>query len=105
MTKTEDNPMHLKTGEPSRLRQAPRCLARTRRGTPCQSPAVAGKTRCRMHGGAAGSGAPKGKLMNGAGRAFAQRALRLRITDLHQKIEACPRSATALRAMRDTGRI
>jgi hypothetical protein len=61
MTKTEDNPMHLKTGEPSRLRQAPRCLARTRSGTPCQSPAVAGKARCRMHGGAAGSGAPKGK--------------------------------------------
>src|ERR1700704_4215858 len=60
MTKTEDNPMHLKR-EPSRLRQAPRCLARTRRGTPCQLPAVAGKTRCRMHGGAAGSGAPKGK--------------------------------------------
>ena len=59
MTKTEDNPM--KTREPSRLRRAPRCLARTRRGTPCQSPAVAGKTRCRMHGGAAGSGAPKGK--------------------------------------------
>jgi hypothetical protein len=28
---------------------------------PCQSPAVAGKTRCRMHGGAAGSGAPKGR--------------------------------------------
>ena len=27
MTKTEDNPMHLKTREPSRLRQAPRCLA------------------------------------------------------------------------------
>jgi hypothetical protein len=24
MTKTEDNPMHLNTGEPSRLRQAPR---------------------------------------------------------------------------------
>jgi hypothetical protein len=39
MTKTEDNPTHLKTEEPSRLRQAPRCLARTRRGTPCQSPA------------------------------------------------------------------
>ena len=46
---TEDNPTHLKTREPSRLRQAPRCLARTRRGRPCQSPAVAGKTRCRMH--------------------------------------------------------
>jgi hypothetical protein len=61
MTKTEDNPMHPETREPSRLRQAPRCLARTRRETPCQSPAVAGKARCRMHGGAAGSGAPKGK--------------------------------------------
>src|ERR1700731_4841843 len=61
MTKTEDKPMHLKTGEPSRLRRSPRCGARTRSGTPCQSPAVAGKTRCRMHGGAAGSGAPKGK--------------------------------------------
>jgi hypothetical protein len=44
-------PMHL----------SPRCGARTRSGTPCQSPAVAGKTHCRMHGGAAGSGAPKGK--------------------------------------------
>ena len=61
MTKTEDNSMHPKSREPSRLRQAPRCLARTRRGTSCQSPAVAGKTRCRMHGGAAGSGAPRGK--------------------------------------------
>jgi hypothetical protein len=38
-----------------------RWLAQTRRGKPCQSPAVAGTTRCRMHGGAAGSGAPKGK--------------------------------------------
>jgi len=37
-----------------------RCGAKTRRGTPCQSPAVRGKKRCRMHGGAPGSGAPKG---------------------------------------------
>ena len=36
-----------------------RCGARTRSGQPCRSPAVAGKKRCRMHGGAAGSGAPK----------------------------------------------
>lgn len=42
------------------MRQTPRCGARTRKGTPCQAPAVAGKARCRMHGGAAGSGAPKG---------------------------------------------
>ena len=37
-----------------------RCGAKTRRGTPCKSPAVRGKKRCRMHGGAKGSGAPKG---------------------------------------------
>ncbi len=30
---------------------APRCGARTRRGTPCQAPAIKGKARCRMHGG------------------------------------------------------
>src|SRR5664280_549361 len=37
-----------------------RCGAKTRTGKPCQSPAVNGKKRCRMHGGAEGSGAPKG---------------------------------------------
>jgi hypothetical protein len=36
-----------------------RCGARTRSGGSCRSPAVGGKKRCRMHGGAAGSGAPK----------------------------------------------
>lgn len=35
-----------------------RCGATTRAGTACKSPAVGGKTRCRMHGGAEGSGAP-----------------------------------------------
>jgi glucans biosynthesis protein len=42
------------------MRASPRCGAKTRRGTPCQAPAVKGKKRCRMHGGAPGSGAPKG---------------------------------------------
>ena len=37
-----------------------RCGAKTRSGRPCMSPAVHGKKRCRMHGGAPGSGAPKG---------------------------------------------
>ena len=41
-------PMHL----------SPRCHARTRAGTPCQSPAMA-NGRCRMHGGKA-PGAAKG---------------------------------------------
>jgi len=40
--------------------RATRCGARTRSGKPCRSPVVRGKRRCRMHGGAAGSGAPIG---------------------------------------------
>ena len=39
---------------------APRCGAKTRQNISCQSPTVKGKLRCRMHGGAKGSGAPKG---------------------------------------------
>lgn len=38
---------------------SPRCGARTRTGDACRAPAVRGKKRCRMHGGAAGSGAPR----------------------------------------------
>ena len=37
-----------------------RCGAKTRAGTPCISPDVIGKKRCRLHGGAPGSGAPRG---------------------------------------------
>ncbi|WP_374142021.1 HGGxSTG domain-containing protein [Sphingomonas sp.] len=48
------NPM-----QPERLASAPRCLARTRSRTACQSPAVKGRKRCRMHGGT-NPGAPKG---------------------------------------------
>jgi hypothetical protein len=46
--------------EPPPLQQAPRCGAKTRSGRPCRSPAVAGRKRCRMHGGAPESGGPKG---------------------------------------------
>lgn len=38
---------------------SPRCGAKTCSGGSCRSPAVHGKKRCRMHGGAPGSGAPK----------------------------------------------
>ena len=40
------------------MHRSPRCGARTRRGTPCRSPAMA-NGRCRMHGGKS-SGAPRG---------------------------------------------
>jgi hypothetical protein len=59
--KEDDKPMKRPTREPLPLRQAPRCLARTRAGTPCQKAAATGKKRCRMHDGAKGSGAPRGE--------------------------------------------
>ena len=55
-----DDLMHPTT-EPEVLHNAARCGARTRAGKPCRSPSVAGKKRCRMHGGAAGSGGPSGE--------------------------------------------
>ena len=54
--KVPNNPMH----RPLPIHLSPRCGARTRGGRPCRSPAVKGKRRCRMHGGADGSGAPRG---------------------------------------------
>jgi len=49
---------HLRNAVP--MLSSPRCGARTRSGQACRSPAVSGKKRCRMHGGAQGSGAPLG---------------------------------------------
>src|SRR3954452_23723488 len=42
------------------LAKAPRCGARTRGGHACKQAAVTGRARCRMHGGAKGSGGPRG---------------------------------------------
>jgi len=42
------------------MAKAPRCGAKTRTGHPCRQAAVRGRTRCRMHGGAKGSGGPRG---------------------------------------------
>jgi hypothetical protein len=45
-----DGKFKLKIGkQPKRLQ--PRCGARTRSGAPCKMRVVAGKTRCRLHGG------------------------------------------------------
>ena len=37
------------------------CGARTRAGGFCRRPKLAGRSRCRLHGGAPGSGAPMGE--------------------------------------------
>jgi len=49
---------HARTTGP--MLASPRCGAKTRAGGSCRSPAVRGKRRCRMHGGAPGSGAQNG---------------------------------------------
>jgi hypothetical protein len=49
---------HLRNTGP--MLSSQRCGAKTRSGKPCKSPGVSGKRRCRMHGGAPGSGAPRG---------------------------------------------
>jgi len=42
----------LKNGNPpGDFTKAPRCGAKTRRGTPCRCPAMVNKRRCRLHGG------------------------------------------------------
>jgi hypothetical protein len=95
-----DDPMHL-SEEPESFRNTPRCGAKTRAGTPCRSPSVAGLKRCRMHGGAKGSGGPKG-TRNGnykhgrytAEATAARQWLRQKIRD----------TKALIRALRDPGR-
>jgi hypothetical protein len=53
--------MERKTREPQSVRLTPRCGAKRQDGFPCQTPRAKRRTRCRLHGGAPGSGAPKGE--------------------------------------------
>ena len=48
---------HARNTDP--MLASPRCGAKIRSDGLCRSPAVRGKKRCRMHGGAPGSGAPR----------------------------------------------
>jgi glucans biosynthesis protein len=41
------------------LRRATRCGPQTRAGSPCDCPAIRGRSRCRLHGGLS-PGAPRG---------------------------------------------
>jgi hypothetical protein len=60
--KQSSDPMDLVKWRLSLMRLAPRCGARTKSGSPCQSPAMMkGRKRCRLHGGAKGSGGPLGE--------------------------------------------
>jgi uncharacterized protein YjcR len=75
------------------MRESARCGAHTRKGTSCQAPAVRGKARCRMHGGAKGSGAPVGNrnaLKHGMYTKAAleeQKALRSMIREMKESLQ------------------
>jgi hypothetical protein len=53
--------MERSTREPESLRLTPQCGAKWRDGFSCQRPRARGRTRCRLHGGDQGSGAPRGE--------------------------------------------
>ena len=58
---------------------SPRCGAKTCLDGRCMAPAVRGKLRCRMHGGAPGSGAPLGNQNALKHGARSKAALRRRV--------------------------
>jgi hypothetical protein len=72
----ELNPMPQRV--PRHLAAVDRCGARTRTGRPCQQPQVADRRRCRLHGGAPGSGAPTGERNVEAARDGSDPAVALR---------------------------
>lgn len=100
--------MPMSTGErtaaadAARLRAAPRCGARTRAGTPCRSPAIHGRSRCRMHGCGGGrerrSGAPRGNR-NAWKDGFWSAAARARRREMTAFIRAMERSVAEIAAM------
>ena len=86
---------------------SPRCKAKTRAGPPCMAPAVKEKRRCRMHGGAPGSGAPPGNknaLKTGfhtrevkAQRKIEQKEMRSLVRDSRDLIEEVRRQLRGLK--------
>lgn len=88
----------------SAMSASPRCGADTRGGLACRAPAVRGKLRCRMHGGAPGSGAPWGNRNAQKHGAFTQeriaerRAMRTLLDEagkLLLELEGAPQGSAA----------
>jgi hypothetical protein len=79
----------------SNMAKARRCGAKTRAGHPCRQAAVTGRARCRMHGGAKGSGGPRGNrngnFKHGLHTREAQtnrRAMRAKIREIEAVVRA-----------------
>jgi hypothetical protein len=79
-TRDPANP-ELEEGNP--VRQHKTCGARTRSGERCQAPPAKRRTRCRLHGGANGSGAPTGaRNGNWRGGYYSREAIAQRRQDM-----------------------
>jgi glucans biosynthesis protein len=74
------------------------CGARTAHG-PCPSKPEAGRTRCRLHGGAKGSGAPKGN-QNALKHGLTTREQLARLKHANAVLRAVSRKQTARRRRR-----
>jgi hypothetical protein len=88
-----DDPMHhteVHSAEPHTLHNARRCGAKTRSGRPCRSPAVHGRSRCRMHGCAPGAGGPEGERNGNYRHGLSTKETRMRLRamrDLRREVK------------------
>jgi hypothetical protein len=77
------------------MAKARRCGAKTRAGHPCRQAAVRDRSRCRMHGGAKGSGGPRGNRNGNYKRGLytrenqsIRRAMRAKVQEIRALIQA-----------------
>lgn len=91
----------LKNGNsPGDFRNAPRCGAKTRRGTPCQGPAMK-NGRCRVHGGlSTGPRTPEGLERCKMARWKHGRRSMAAIAERRQAAEARRETRALIRALR-----
>ncbi|MCP3381320.1 hypothetical protein NLM31_13315 [Bradyrhizobium sp. CCGUVB4N] len=91
------------------MRASLRCGARTRNGETCRAPALRGKARCRMHGGAWGSGAPFGNgnaVKHGffTGEAIDERKfVRTMLSEAESLLRTLPAASETIGNSRDRG--
>jgi len=82
------------------------CGAKTRRGTPCQSPPAKGKKRCRLHGGASLAGIESPSFKHGLGFLGpkirkVEKEVKHLISDPLSDVDACKRADAAVHALLD----
>ncbi len=70
------------------------CCAKTRSGSPCKTPPVKGRKRCRMHGGT-NNGAPKGSK-NALKHGYYTKENIAKRSEVHKLIKECKKLSQEL---------